>query len=157
MGLSGAGTLDIIVGTGSFPPVITARVFNDAGAAGALGFTEEPMVPDAALKPGDRAALIGPPDTVAFRFNVGVRTLSAGASMNITLKSATGSIRRTLQKSYGPDWFEQRDVATFLEGTPLGSNESIGIEVTAGNVIVYGATADNRTVDPSFQVAHKAN
>ena len=157
MGLSGAGTLDIIVGTGSFPPVITTRVFNDAGAAGTLGFTQEPVLPSTALRPGDRAALIGPPDSVGFRFNVGVRTLSAGASMNITVKSASGGTLRTLQKSYVPDWFEQRDVVSFLEGTPLNSNETIGIEVTAGNAIVYGATADNRTQDPSFQVARKTN
>lgn len=157
MGLVGSGTLDVIPGIGSFPPVITARVFNDAGAAGTLGFTQDPIRPADALRAGDRATLIGPPDATLFRFNVGVRALSPGAALNITVRSASGSVIKTLQKSYGADFFEQRDVASFLEGLSLGANETIGIDVTAGNVIVYGAIADNRSVDPSFQVARRVN
>jgi hypothetical protein len=155
MGLTGAGTLDLIPAAGSFPAVFTVRVFNDAGAAGTLGFTQDPVRPDDALRTGDRASLIGPPDTNLFRFNVGVRALSQGASMNVTVRSASGVVLRTLQKTYGSDFFEQRDVASFLGGFPLGANETIGIEITAGHAIVYGATADNRTIDPSFQLARK--
>ena len=157
MGLTGAGTLDLIPAAGSFPAVFTFRVFNDAGAAGTLGFTQDPVRPDAALRTGDRASLIGPPDPALFRFNVGVRALSQGASMNIIVRNASGTPVSTLQKNYGSDFFEQRDVATFLNGHPLGPNETIGIEITAGHAIIYGATADNRTVDPSFQLARKTN
>ena len=45
------------------------------------------------------------------------------------------------------------DVATFLEGLPLGSNQSITIDVVSGSLFLYGATADNRTNDPALQFA----
>jgi hypothetical protein len=40
MNQSGLGSLDILT-TGSPTPIATARIFNDAGAAGTNGFSEE--------------------------------------------------------------------------------------------------------------------
>ncbi len=106
-----------------------------------------------ALSAGARAVLIGPFDTLLYRYNVGVRTLSGGAFLNITVRDSAGLVLRTLTKNYLPNYFEQRDVATFLGGLPLASNQSITIDVVSGSLFVYGATADNRTNDPAVNFA----
>ena len=148
MGQSGIGSLDVVSITGG-APVVSARVYNDGGAAGTNGFTEDALKTSEALSAGARAILIGPFDTLLYRYNVGVRTLSGGAFLNITVRDSAGLVLRTLTKNYLPNYFEQRDVATFLGGFPLAPNQSITIDVVSGSLFVYGATADNRTNDPA--------
>src|SRR6185369_1969680 len=46
MGATGLGSIDIVMSQPNQPPVIVARVFNDAGAAGTSGFTEDAVTPD---------------------------------------------------------------------------------------------------------------
>lgn len=152
IGLSGIGSLDVVSTTGA-APVVSVRVYNDGGAAGTNGFTEDALKTSEALSAGARAVLIGPFDTQLFRYNVGVRTLSGGAFLNITVRDSAGLVLLTLTKNYPPNYFEQKDVATFLGGVPLGSNQSITIDVLSGSVFVYGATADNRTNDPAVNFA----
>jgi hypothetical protein len=148
LGLSGIGSLDVVATTGA-APVVSVRVYNDGGAAGTNGFTEDALKTSEALSAGARAVLIGPFDTLLFRYNVGVRTLSGGAFLNITVRDSAGLVLRTLTKNYPPNYFEQKDVATFLGGLPLASNQSITIDVVSGSLFIYGATADNRTNDPA--------
>ena len=64
MGTSGLGSADIIttLGTGSNLPVISARVFNDAGAAGTTGFGLNALNPVDGIQPGRRAVLTIPQD-----------------------------------------------------------------------------------------------
>jgi hypothetical protein len=152
MGQSGIGSLDVVATTGA-APVASVRVYNDGGAAGTSGFTEEALKPSEALSAGARGVLIGPFDTLLFRFNVGVRTLAGGATIAITVRDTSGLVLRTLTRSYPVNFFQQTDVATFLGGLPLGSNQSITIGVVSGSLFLYGATADNRTHDPALQFA----
>ena len=62
MGQSGIGSLDVVSTTGA-APVVSVRVFNDGGAAGTNGFTEDALKPSEALSAGARAVLVGPFDT----------------------------------------------------------------------------------------------
>lgn len=156
MGLTGLGSLDVVTDTGTATPLFVVRVFNDAGAAGTSGFTEDAVTPAQALIAGERGYLIAPPDSALYRFNVGVRTLGAGATLTITVRNQAGSVTRTLTRTYPPNYFEQRDSASFLNGAPVAANESITIQVVSGSAIVYGATVDNRTNDPSLQLAKRA-
>ena len=96
--------------------------------------------------------LLGPFDTVLYRYNVGVRTLANGAVINITVRDSSGIVLRSLSRSYPANFFQQTDAATFLGG-PLGNNQSITIDVVSGSLFVYGANADNRTNDPAIQFA----
>jgi hypothetical protein len=153
MGQSGIGSLDMNVTTGAAAPVMSVRVYNDGGAAGTNGFTEDALKPSEALPAGARAVLVGPFDTLLFRYNVGVRTLAGGAALGITVRDSAGLVLRALTKTYPPNFFEQKDVATFLGGLPLEPNQSITIDVISGNAFVYGATADNRTNDPAVNFA----
>ena len=40
--------------------------------------------------------------------------------------------------------------------TRTGANESIAVQIVSGSAIVYGATVDNHTNDPSLQLAKTA-
>jgi hypothetical protein len=156
MGLTGLGSLDVVPDTGTATPLLVAWVFNDGGAAGTTGFTEEGVTPPDALVAGERGFLIAPPDAALYRFNVGVRTLGAGATLTITARNTAGTVTRVLTRTYPPNYFEQRDSASFLNGAAAAANESFAIQVVSGSAIVYGATVDNHTNDPSLQLAKRA-
>ena len=83
------GSANIEITSGE-APVVTARVFNDAGAAGTTGFTEPAMRPEEALQSGQTGVLLMPPDFAVARFNIGVRTLEDGASVTFTLGTVKG-------------------------------------------------------------------
>jgi hypothetical protein len=148
---SGLGSVDLLPRTGSVP-VATVRIFNDAGDAGTTGMTEELMRPGEALDSGQRGVLIAPPEPSRARFNIGVRSLSFGATIRFTVRDATGAVRTTGAKFYPASYFTQQTAESFL-GIALLANDTISFEVDAGSAIVYGATTDNTTQDPSLQFA----
>jgi hypothetical protein len=149
---TGLGSLDVLIPVGGpTAAVAVVRVFNDAGAAGTSGFTEDFVIAEDVIGPGQSGYLIGPPDLAVYRFNVGVRTLGQGASMTVKVRNGAGAVTKTLTKSYAANFFEQTPADTFLGGPGLSGNQSLTIRVTAGSAIVYGATVDNRTNDSSFQ------
>ncbi|HYT31733.1 MAG TPA: hypothetical protein VEO37_04000, partial [Thermoanaerobaculia bacterium] len=154
MGQSGVGTIDVVASGGTAAPVVSVRVYNDGGALGTVGFTQDALRLSEALVGGNRGALIAPFDLIAFRFNIGVRTLGSGASIAFTLRDQTGNVRRTFAQSYPPNFFQQIDATSFFGIVPL-PNDTLTIDVTAGGAFVYGVTADNRTNDPAIGQAQK--
>jgi len=155
MGRSGVGSADIEVTSGS-APVAMVRVFNDAGASGTTGFTEEPMRSEDALGPDRKGVLLIPSDLTAFRFNIGVRTLEAATSMTLTVRNASGAIVATVPRSFPAVDHVQQGASEFLEGATLPAGGSVTVAVDSGNAILYGATVDNSTGDPSLQIARAA-
>jgi hypothetical protein len=155
MGLTGLGSLDVVPEDDLPAPFVLVRVFNDAGSQGTTGFASESMVPGDALAAGARAVLVAPPDAALYRYNVGVRSLGAGANLSITVRNAAGTVTRTLTRTYPAHYFEQRDSAAFLQADAVAANDTITIQVVSGSAIVYGATIDNRTNDPSMQIAKR--
>lgn len=155
LGQSGVGSLDVVPSTGTAAPIVSVRIYNDAGSQGTSGFTEEARNVSDALTSGQRAVLLGPFDTAAFRFNVGVRTLENGASIAVTVRDSSGFVVKALTRTYPANFFAQVDVAAFLDNTAIGPNHTITTEVTAGSLFLYGVTADNRTNDPAFQEAQR--
>jgi len=158
LGLTGLGSLDLMLPPASASPVIVTRVFNDAGAAGSSGFTEEAVDPNdsgvgsAVLTFHTTGVLVAPADLTAFRFNIGLRTLSSGAEITIRVRNAAGASTQLLQKSYSPNYFQQ-STADALLLSPLSPDDSIEIFVGRGSLVIYGATIDNTTQDPSIQYA----
>lgn len=156
-GYSGVASADLRLPTGSQLPIVLARVYNDAGAAGTAGFTEGLLDlaggnADGFLFAGQTGVLIGPSDVIRFRFNIGIRTLFSPVDLTATVRDSAGVIVRTITKHYVPIFFEQTDAASFL-GVPLGPDQSIQIRIDSGRAIVYGVMADNTTNDPSFELA----
>jgi streptogramin lyase len=152
MGLSGLGSADVEVTSGTMP-VVTARVFNDAGVAGTTGFTEEPMRADEALRPGSSGVILLPADLTRFRFNIGVRTLESGATATLTLRDASGAVVATVSRALPATYHEQQSTSAFLGVSTLPAGGSITVTITSGAAIFYGATVDNTTGDPSLQIA----
>jgi photosystem II stability/assembly factor-like uncharacterized protein len=152
MGVSGLGSADIEVTSGAVP-LVTARVFNDAGASGTTGFTEEAMRAEEALRLGQTGVLLIPADLTVARFNVGVRTLEEGASVTFTLRNAAGAVFASTTRAFPPNYHEQQDAAAFLRVFEVPPGGSISVSFSTGAAIFYGATVDNRTGDPSLQIA----
>ncbi len=155
IGQSGLGSADILVTSGS-APVATVRVFNDAGPSGTTGFTEELMRPEEALRTGQQGVLLVPADLVAYRLNIGVRTLETGGSMTLTVRDAGGAVVTTVPLGFPATYHEQQPAGVFLNGVSLPAGGSVTVLVGSGSAIVYGATVDNRTGDPSLQIARAA-
>jgi hypothetical protein len=154
IGISGLGSADLEVESGPVP-VVVVRVFNDAGAAGTTGFTEDLVAPDKALSPERFGILILPPDLVAYRFNLGMRTFDAGASILANLYDSTGRLITQIARILPSNFHSQENAADFFRFPALPENGRILINLfSAGSrAILYGATVDNRTNDPSFQLA----
>ena len=159
MGLSGLGTVDIQLNTASHSPaVIVARVYNDADDAGTAGFTEDAISPEESgsggrvIDQGETGYLVFPADLERFRFNIGIRTLSRTAVIEFMVRDEHGLILKTLTKDLGTVAFQQHEAGALL-GMALPPAGSVRVAVTRGIAIVYGATTDNITNDPSIQFA----
>jgi hypothetical protein len=157
MGLpSGLGTVDIVGAVSSPLPVALVRVFNDGGAAGTSGLTEEAFKAEEALHGGDTGVLIAPSDVAKFRLNIGVRTLTDGANVTFTVRDKDGVIVKTVSnKNFDPTFFTQIGSAPMLDGYAITGGETISVAVNSGSLFIYGATTDNVTQDPSVQFAKK--
>jgi hypothetical protein len=155
MGISsGLGSIDIMTTPGDPVPVMSARIFSDAGASGSAGFFIEPLGPDAALQASDSGVIIAPADPVAARLNLGIRTLESGAAFLVTVRSKNGSVRNTLNKTYGPTFFEQVSANSFA-GLTLDASDTITFSMISGKALIYGSQTDNKTQDPSVQYAKR--
>ena len=153
MGLSGLGSMDVMMTQGPLP-AITTRVFADNGLAGTLGFTEDVIPPEHALPFGSYGYLSLPANLANFRMNIGVRTLGDGATLIVSYIDAGGHRSSApLTKVYQANYFEQVPVADFLGTNGYAPNSSIEIYVSAGSAIVYASTTDNRTQDSSIKFA----
>jgi hypothetical protein len=158
MGITGLGTLDLMLPPASSSPVIVTRVYNDAGASGTSGFTEDAIDPtqrgsgSPVLTGGTTGILVAPADLTRYRFNIGIRTLTSGAGFLVTVRSADGTSVHGELRSYDPNFFEQTSASEFAN-VPIHENDSIEISVSRGSAVIYGATTDNTTNDPSFQYA----
>ena len=157
MGRSGLGTADILGDFGSALPVSSIRVFNDAGASGTTGLNEEAFRVVDALQSGQTSAIIAPGDFTRFRLNIGIRTLSQGAAMTITVRSREGVTLDTINRDFPATHFQQTSSTNFLLGLVLTGGESITVRITSGSAFLYGATTDNTTNDPSIQFAQRVD
>jgi len=150
IGQTGLGSLDLVATTGAIP-VTEARIYNDRDPA-ATGAREDLILPEEALLPGLGGTLLAPRDFQRYRFNIGVRTLSAGASMTVTVRDKKGVSRSSFSVAYPGDFFFQLSANAFL-GLSLQPEDSIRFVLTSGRAVVYGATADNTTQEPEIFIA----
>jgi len=159
MGQSGLGTLDVLLpSASSSPAVIVTRVFNDADEDGTAGFTQEAISPNETgtagrvITNGRSAYLVLPADLDRFRFNIGLRTLASAASVQFSVRDADGNIVGLGSKSMPASSFLQQEAGVLL-GLELPPSGTIRIVINGGATVVYGATIDNVTQDPSIQFA----
>jgi hypothetical protein len=153
IGVSGLGSLDLVAAS-ALTPVASARVTDDRDPSG-LGAAETLISPDEALQPGIGGTLLVPSDLGRYRFNIGVRTLAAGASMTVEIHDSNGQSRRSFKVSYPADFFFQLSAEAFLGIAPQ-PGDSIHLAVTSGRAVVYGAAADNTTGQSAIVAASRS-
>ena len=152
MGQTGLGSFDVL--TTGFTPVITTRVYNDAGTAGTSGFTEEVVTSYEAIKSGAYADFTIPADLTNYRVNMGIRTLGESTTFLVTVYDATGAlVGNTTERTVPANYFEQIPLSTFLAGVTPPAGGLARIHVTSGgSAVFYSATTDNRTNDGSLKM-----
>jgi hypothetical protein len=145
MGKSGLGTIDVVSTSGG-PPLVTARVYNDTGATGTSGFTEDLIRPDDGLRTGEVATLVTPSDLTNYRVNVGIRTFGKALKVNVQF-----GFRKQGNVTVPANTFQQLPLASLLTDVTPVANERIFFFVTEGAAIIYASTTDNRTNDSSVR------
>ena len=152
LGGSGLASLDVLVDRGTLPAIV-ARAYDDQ-PEGTTGVSVPAVRADQVLSRNDVSALIVPRDLVRYRFNIGIRTLDTGATIQMTVRDAAGNERRYADFTFPANHFTQQP-GDVLAGTPLLADDSILVKIAAGSAIVYATTVDNRTNDSSIQVLRK--
>jgi hypothetical protein len=152
MGQTGVGSMDVL--TTGFTPVITTRVYNDAGPAGTSGFTEEVVTSYEAIKSGAYADFTIAADLTNYRVNVGIRTLGESTTFLVTVYDATGApVGNTTERTVPANYFEQIPLSAFLAGVTPPAGGLARIQLTSGgSAVFYAATIDNRTNDVSLKM-----
>jgi hypothetical protein len=150
MGLSGLGTIEVL--SDAYAPVVTARIYNDAGAAGTSGFTEELITPNELLIDGFVVPLQIAPDLTSYRVNVGIRTFGKPVHMIASVYDANGTyVKNATAKDYPANYFEQVPLSTFLAGLTPPPGGFAQIYLSGGAAAIYTSTNDNRTNDGSLK------
>ncbi len=157
MGITGLGSLDLFADEDLPIPIVSVRVYNDAGAAGTSGLSEPLLTSqaDSGVIGDERVGYLIAPilpgqDPGRTRFNIGVRTLEAASVTFVLYDPVTQLPRSSVTREYPGSFFEQVSAESVLG--PIEGNELISISST-GLVIVYGSTTDNITNDPAVQLA----
>jgi hypothetical protein len=153
MSLSGLGSADITSTEGPLPASVV-RIFNDAGELGTTGMTEGQVALADVLAPGDRGVMLAPPDPSAARFNIGIRTLSEGTTITATLRNSFGNTVKSVTRSFPPVFFTQMPASALVE-TELQGSDTILLHIESGSAIVYGATTDNISQDPTLKIVRR--
>lgn len=135
IGTTGVGSLEVVPSEGA-APVITAQILDG-------GVTPVPqLTSDMILTAGSRAALVAPADFTKFRFNIGVLTFAAGATLTVGVYDAAGNLVRSTDWTLPPNYFAQMPAASFARGD-VGALQTVIVSVTAGSAALYGSTAAN--------------
>ena len=153
-GVTGIGSMDVIT-TSGYPPDVTARIYNDQGAEGTAGFTEELMTPFEAMRRFERGSLTIPADLTNFRMNIGIRTIEA-TTIDIIQYTAAGELTAVLlERSYPANYFEQVTASQFMGDAAVEAGGYIVVQVETGSAFVYSAVTDNRTNDGAIRFPTK--
>ena len=152
MGQTGLGSFDVL--TTGFTPVITTRVYNDAGTAGTSGFTEDVITSYEAIPSGAYADFSIAADLTNYRVNVGIRTLGESTTFLVVVYDAAGAlVGITTERTVPANYFEQVPLSTFLADVAPAAGGLARIYITSGgSAVFYASTNDNRTNDGSLKM-----
>jgi hypothetical protein len=145
---SGIGSVDVLAAVGSVPVMVTTVI--DTNSMNSL---QIPAVePADAITAGMRGTLITPAQPSRQRFNIGIRTLGEGATVDILVYDSEGMVVSSLTRGFGPNVLHQFSYAD-LFGTSPGANQSVAFEVLNGSAIIYGSAVENASGAMTLQLA----
>ena len=146
-GRTGLGTVDVY--TSTFIPEVTAYVYNDLGAAGTFGFSEELVTPEEMFSSAMEYAILPvATDLTNFRVNVGIRTLAA-TTVGVNVYDAAGTFKGSVEpRAFAANYFEQMTLGQLLGAIAPPPGGRVFIYVASGGpAVFYSSTLDNRTND----------
>jgi hypothetical protein len=85
---------------------------------------------------------------------VGIRTLSNGVIMSISVYDAAGALVRTTTRSLGPNSFSHF-AATDLLGGVIAANQTVVFSIDAASGVIYGSSVANNGGGSTLQVASR--
>jgi hypothetical protein len=148
-GTTGLGWLEIIPATDAAPAPFF-RIEDGAGGAAAV----PPVSGANVLVAGSRGVLVTPSDLTRFRLNIGIRTLSNGVTMTISIYDAAAILVRTVTRSFSLNYFAQFAAADLLGGA-IAANQTIVFTIDSGSAVIYGFSAPNGGGGLTLQVAQR--
>lgn len=148
---TGPATADIQASVGP-APVVVARIYDTSRNAAATGVVIQQVSPEAALRPGDRAALVSGSDPFGSRTNIGVRPLGTDARLKLSLYRSNGFLIATIDKTFAANTLFQQSAASLFDVAP-GPSDLVVIEVISGSAFVYNAIVNDTTQETSFALA----
>lgn len=150
MGATGVGSLDVFVDEGTVPTIVV-RAYDDQ-PTGTTGVTVPALTrADILERPAVRSLIVPAALGARFRFNIGIRAMEDGATLELTTFDATGAERHFRTLTLPSHFFEQQP-GSVIAGLELHGNDSIRVRVAAGSAIVYATSVDNVTNDSAMQV-----
>jgi hypothetical protein len=153
MGATGVGSFDVFVDEGTLPTIVV-RAYDDQ-PAGTTGVTVPALTPADILDRGEVRSLIAPAALgPRFRFNIGVRAMEDGATLELTTFDATGAQRHFRTIQFPAHHFEQQP-GNAMAGVELRGNDSIRVRIAEGSAIVYATSVDNVTNDSAMQILRR--
>jgi hypothetical protein len=147
-GVSGIGSLEVLPSEGS-RPIIDVRIENG-------GTVAVPTAGEENLLRGGSRGILALPDLTRFRYNIGVRTLAPGARITFQLHDAAGTMIRSMERVYPPNYFVQVPAAQ-LFGTELGNGQTVVVRVDSGSAVVYGSAVPNSGSGATLHLAQRSN
>jgi hypothetical protein len=106
------------------------------------------------LVAGSHGVLVTPSDLTRFRLNIGIRTLSNGVTMTISIYDAATILVRTVTRSFSPNYFAQFAAADLLGGA-IAASQTVVFNIDAGSTVIYGFSAANSGGGLTLQVAQR--
>ena len=145
---SAIGALELTIDDAAANKVaVTSRAFNRS-TAGEFGQDVPALRADAADVAGQTAAILGPSDASASRFNFGLYA-STDAAVRWELIRADGTVGATVTENYVGGTQAQYNSAVFFGVTPA-DDDAVHATVVSGSMIGYGSVVNNSSGDPTF-------
>jgi len=145
-GATGLGWLEIIPATDG-EPASFFRIDDSVGGATAVPTVSGSNI----LVAGSSGVLVTPSDLNRFRLNIGIRTLSNGVTMTISVYDAVRTLVRTVTRSFVASYFAQFAAADLLGG-PIAPNETVVFRIDSGSAVIYSSSAANSGGGLTLQV-----
>ncbi len=150
LGVDGIGALDVEAPVGQLPEMVAT--ITGTTPTGTSWIHVPTTDSSEILSSGERGVLITPDDPAAARMNIGIRTFSTPASMEISRYDAGGGLVDTVVRSVEANTFVQMSAASILE-SDLQAGDLLSFMLTEGSALIYGTTTDNGGTGMRLSVA----
>lgn len=133
------------------PVAVLCRTSNldpTGGRPGTYGSQQQAVPLMSYVTSADAGAVVtGVKQNLAFRTNIGLAAGEDGAGYALMLRSADGSVVRTVTGSLGVFGWVQPNIGVLFSGTSIPDDAQLTVKVTAGSLDVFDSSIDSGSGD----------